>query len=78
MPRLRQAITDAYRLPEPQALAPLLEQARLPAALSADVQALALRLARGLRERRSAGGRAGIVQGLLQEFALCRRRRAWP
>ncbi len=70
VPRLRKAITGAYRLPEPQALAPLLEQARLPAALSADVQALALRLAKGLRERKSAGGRAGIVQGLLQEFAL--------
>ena len=67
---LRQAITAAYRLPEPEALAPLLAQARLPAALSADVQALALRLARGLRERKSAGGRAGLVQGLLQEFAL--------
>ena len=67
---LRQAITAAYRRPEPEALAPLLAQARLPAALSADVQALALRLARGLRERKRAGGRAGLVQGLLQEFAL--------
>ena len=67
---LRRAITAAYRLPEPEALAPLLDLARLPQSVSADVQALALRLAGGLRERKSAGGRAGIVQGLLQEFAL--------
>lgn len=67
---LRQAITAACRRPEPEALAPLLEQARLPAALADAVQARALRLAEGLRQRKSAGGRAGIVQGLLQQFAL--------
>ena len=50
-PALRQAITDAYRRPEPEALAPLLESARLPQTMGADVQALALRLAGGLRER---------------------------
>ncbi|KQR45737.1 trifunctional transcriptional regulator/proline dehydrogenase/L-glutamate gamma-semialdehyde dehydrogenase [Acidovorax sp. Leaf160] len=69
-PALRQAITDAYRRPEPEALAPLLESSRLPQPMAADIQAMALRLAGGLRERKSAGGRAGIVQGLLQEFAL--------
>lgn len=67
---LRHAITAAYRRPEPQALAPLLDLARLPGSVSGDIQALALRLADTLRHRKSAGGRAGIVQGLLQEFAL--------
>lgn len=67
---LRHAITAAYRRPEPEALAPLLELASLPARVSGDVQALALRLADTLRHRKSAGGRAGIVQGLLQEFSL--------
>ncbi len=67
---LRQAITAACRRPEPEALAPLLAQARLPQDLADKVQALALRLARGLRERKSGSGRAGLVQGLLQEFSL--------
>jgi RHH-type proline utilization regulon transcriptional repressor/proline dehydrogenase/delta 1-pyrroline-5-carboxylate dehydrogenase len=67
---LRQAITAACRRPEPEALAPLLAQARLPQEQAGKVQALALRLARGLRERKSGSGRAGLVQGLLQEFSL--------
>ncbi|RYF01382.1 MAG: trifunctional transcriptional regulator/proline dehydrogenase/L-glutamate gamma-semialdehyde dehydrogenase [Comamonadaceae bacterium] len=67
---LRHAITAAYRLPEPQALAPLLDLARVPPELATEIQALALRLADTLRHRKAAGGRAGIVQGLLQEFAL--------
>jgi len=67
---LRTAITAACRVPEPQALAPLLEQARLPQAMEDAVQALALRIAGTLRQRKSSAGRAGIVQGLLQEFAL--------
>jgi len=67
---LRGAITAAYRRPEPEALAPLLAQARLPQDLAASAQQLALRIAGALRHRKSAGGRAGIVQGLLQEFAL--------
>ncbi|MDR6215067.1 trifunctional transcriptional regulator/proline dehydrogenase/L-glutamate gamma-semialdehyde dehydrogenase [Paracidovorax wautersii] len=67
---LRHAITAAYRRPEPEALAPLLHLARVPHSVGADIQALALRLADTLRHRKAAGGRAGIVQGLLQEFAL--------
>ena len=67
---LRAAITAATRRPEPEALAPLLEQARLPHATRAQAHGLALRIARALRERKAAGGRAGIVQGLLQEFSL--------
>ena len=67
---LRQAITAAARRPEPELLPGLLEQARLTPAQAAAAEALALRIAGGVRERARAGGRAGLVQGLLQEFAL--------
>ena len=67
---LRLAVTQACRPPEPEALAPLLAQARLPAAMAQDIQARALRLAQGLRQREHASGRSGLVQGLLQRFAL--------
>ncbi|MEG1769291.1 MAG: trifunctional transcriptional regulator/proline dehydrogenase/L-glutamate gamma-semialdehyde dehydrogenase [Comamonas sp.] len=66
---LRQAIAQAQALTEPQALAPLLAQARLPPALAQAVQATASRLTRGMRAR---GGslQAGLVQGMLQQFSL--------
>ncbi|WP_348713381.1 trifunctional transcriptional regulator/proline dehydrogenase/L-glutamate gamma-semialdehyde dehydrogenase [Acidovorax soli] len=67
---LRAAITAATRRPEPEALAPLLAQARLPADQAAAAEQLALRIAKALRERKASAGRAGIVQGLLQEFSL--------
>jgi len=67
---LRARITTACRRPEPQALPPLLAQARLPDDQAEEAQALAMRIARQLRDRRSATGRAGLVQGLLQEYAL--------
>ena len=69
-PPLRAAITAATRVPEAEALAPLLGAARLPPEQAAATHALAHRLASTLRARRREGGRAGIVQGLLQEFAL--------
>ena len=67
---LRDAITAAMRRPEPQAQAPLLDQARLPPDQARAAHGLAHRLADTLRQRKRAAGRAGIVQGLLQEFAL--------
>ncbi|MCW8222511.1 trifunctional transcriptional regulator/proline dehydrogenase/L-glutamate gamma-semialdehyde dehydrogenase [Verminephrobacter eiseniae] len=67
---LRAAITAACRLAEPEALAPLLAQARLPPEQAAAAGQLALRMAGTLRQRNNATGRAGIVPGLLQEFAL--------
>lgn len=66
---LRAAITAAYRCPEPEIVPSLLEQARLPTAMAGAVQQLAHTLAHRLRSQ-SSGGRAGIVQGLLQEFSL--------
>ena len=67
---LRAAITSAYRRPEPEVVPMLIEQARLPAPMAAATQALAASIAEKLRNQKSAGGRAGIVQGLLQEFSL--------
>ena len=67
---MRAAITAATRQPEPDLLPGLVGQARLRAADDASAHALALRIARGVRERARASGRAGLVQGLLQEFAL--------
>ncbi len=60
----RAAITSAYRLPEPQCLPMLigLAQPSDPAA----VQALARRLVKALRGKRTGGG----VDGLIQEFSL--------
>ncbi len=67
---LRDTIRALTRCPEPTALPGLVELARLPAALSAQARILALEIARGVRQRNRAGGRAGLVQDLLQEFAL--------
>lgn len=70
MPPLRQAITAAWRLPEPEAVPRIVEAARMSPAVARNSQALALRIARTLRTRKAAVGRAGIVQNLLQEYAL--------
>jgi len=64
------ALTAACRRAEPETVPALLAQARMDAAQSQATQALARRLAQGLRERKPSAGRAGMVQGLLQEFAL--------
>ncbi|MCH2339350.1 MAG: trifunctional transcriptional regulator/proline dehydrogenase/L-glutamate gamma-semialdehyde dehydrogenase [Pseudomonas sp.] len=67
---LRAAITAAYRRPEPEALPMLLEQARLSPVKAEATHRLALRIAEKLRNQKSAGGRQGLVQGLLEEFSL--------
>ena len=67
---LRAAITAAWRRPEPEAVAALLPSARLPQPAVQAAQALARRLAQGLRDQPNAGGRAGLVQNLLQQYAL--------
>ena len=67
---LRAAITAAYRRPEPEVVPMLLEQARLPADTAAAANTLAYRLADTLRNQKTASGRAGLVQGLVQEFSL--------
>ena len=67
---LRTAITQAWRKPEPQAVAELMETARGAPGDHVATQQLAHRIALVLRERKASTGRAGLVQGLLQEFAL--------
>ena len=67
---LREAIRALTRRPEPELQPGLLQAARLAPEQAAAAQALALKLAGTLRERRLAFSRAGLVQGLLHEFAL--------
>jgi RHH-type proline utilization regulon transcriptional repressor/proline dehydrogenase/delta 1-pyrroline-5-carboxylate dehydrogenase len=69
-PPLRAAITRAYRAPEPDCVAGLIGAARLAPAQADAAHALARRLAEALRARGTGVGREGLVQGLLQEFAL--------
>ena len=67
---LRAAITAAYRRNESDAVPQLLDEARLTPVTARAANALARRLAQALRDRKSSAGRAGLVQGLLQEYAL--------
>ncbi|XNM90020.1 hypothetical protein ACLK1X_05855 [Escherichia coli] len=65
----RAAITAAYRRRKPKRFM-LLEQARLPQPVAEQAHKLAYQLADKLRNQKNASGRAGMVQGLLQEFSL--------
>jgi RHH-type proline utilization regulon transcriptional repressor/proline dehydrogenase/delta 1-pyrroline-5-carboxylate dehydrogenase len=62
----RDAITSAYRRPEPECLPPLIEAAALPA----ETMAKATALARQLVERLRAKGHGGGVEGLIHEYSL--------
>ncbi|WJD48151.1 MULTISPECIES: trifunctional transcriptional regulator/proline dehydrogenase/L-glutamate gamma-semialdehyde dehydrogenase [unclassified Enterobacter] len=66
----RATITAAYRRPETDAVPMLLEQARLPEPVASAAHSLAYQLAEKLRNQKTASGRAGMVQSLLQEFSL--------
>ncbi|HEX8741432.1 MAG TPA: trifunctional transcriptional regulator/proline dehydrogenase/L-glutamate gamma-semialdehyde dehydrogenase [Casimicrobiaceae bacterium] len=68
--KLRDALRSAYRRPEADCIRDLIDDARLPPAEAAEARALARSLAQVLRERDPGGAREGLVQGLLQEFAL--------
>lgn len=61
---LRASITAAYRRPEPECVPLLLGQARMPG--GEKIHAMATRLVKALRDKRSGGG----VEGLIQEFSL--------
>jgi len=63
---LRAAITAAYRVPEPECVPALIEQARLSAPVADAAQSLARRLVAALR---ASGSRSG-VEALIQEFSL--------
>ncbi|WP_287459573.1 trifunctional transcriptional regulator/proline dehydrogenase/L-glutamate gamma-semialdehyde dehydrogenase [Sphingomonas sp.] len=63
---LRQAITAAYRRPEPECVAALLDQATLPAPVTAAAAATATKLITALRAKHKGDG----VEGLVHEYAL--------
>lgn len=65
-----QRINDAWRMAEPEAVQVLAQDAMLASELDQKIYDLAFSLAHHLRERKSSSGKAGIVQGLLQEFSL--------
>jgi len=68
---LRADITAAWRKPEMEAIAWLLERTQLPHEMVERSQRLALHITKALRASKGSGGaKAGIVQGLLQEFSL--------
>ncbi len=67
---LRAAISDTHRIAEPALVAELLGQARLPLAQAKAARAQAMELARRLRADPGQRGRPGLVQKLLQEYAL--------
>jgi RHH-type proline utilization regulon transcriptional repressor/proline dehydrogenase/delta 1-pyrroline-5-carboxylate dehydrogenase len=67
---LREAITAATRPPEEEVVPPLLEMARLPGNMAQSAHELAYKITQTLRNRKASAGRAGIVQDLLQEYAL--------
>ena len=67
---LRSRISGGYRTPEPEAVRAVLPLARQSPAQAAATQALARKLALNLRQQKQSLGRAGLVQGLLREFAL--------
>ncbi|MEJ2677108.1 MAG: proline dehydrogenase family protein, partial [Acidihalobacter sp.] len=64
---LRQAITAAYRRPEPECLEPLIEAASFAEPLKESIAATARKLVTALRAKHSGGGG---VQGLVQEYSL--------
>jgi RHH-type proline utilization regulon transcriptional repressor/proline dehydrogenase/delta 1-pyrroline-5-carboxylate dehydrogenase len=67
---LRQAISSAARLSEPEVVKPLLAQARLSVSAAAKTDVLARQLIQGMRGGTRTSGRAGRVQSLMQEYAL--------
>lgn len=68
--KYEQRINTAWRRAETECVEELLAHSEISSELSDKIQALAFDLAHSLRERKSSGGKAGIVQGLLQEFSL--------
>ncbi len=67
---LRSNITSAYRRPEPEMVAMLLESARFSPKDNLAVFDLSKALVDKLRSQKKSVGKAGLVQNLLQEYAL--------
>ncbi len=67
---LEERINSAWRRAEPEIVETLLNAATISDELNHQIHEVAFNLANSLRERKSSAGKAGIVQGLLQEFSL--------
>ena len=67
---LRDAVSAATRLPEPEVVARLLDEARLPTSVATAARKCAAELVGGLRSASVKRRRDGFVQALLQEFPL--------
>ncbi len=63
-------INTAWRRAETDCVQNLLDHSKISDEMNQRIHELAFDLAYTLRERKSGSGKAGIVQGLLQEFAL--------
>ena len=66
----RAAITAAWRRPETDAVPMILEQAKLTPIIAEQTYKTAYQLAEQLRGQKNLSGKAGLIQGLLQEFSL--------
>ena len=64
------AINSAWRRAEPECVENLIDHSQLSEEMSQKIYDTAFNLAHSLRDRKSSSGKAGIVQGLLQEFSL--------
>ena len=64
------AVNTAWRRSESECVENLLAQTELSEDLNQKIYDIAFNLAHSLRDRKSASGKAGVVQGLLQEFSL--------
>ena len=63
-------MNTAWRRAEPECVEHLLDYSQMSSELNQRIYDLAFNLAHTLRERKGSAGKAGIVQGLLQEFSL--------
>ena len=63
-------INHAWRLAESECVENLLEHSQISEEMNQKIYDIAFNLAHSLRDRKSSSGKAGIVQGLLQEFSL--------
>ncbi|WP_173910837.1 trifunctional transcriptional regulator/proline dehydrogenase/L-glutamate gamma-semialdehyde dehydrogenase [Acinetobacter sp. Marseille-Q1618] len=64
------AINTTWRRSEPECVENLLEHTHISDEMNHKIYDIAFNLAHSLRDRKSSSGKAGIVQGLLQEFSL--------
>ncbi|SDC05060.1 trifunctional transcriptional regulator/proline dehydrogenase/L-glutamate gamma-semialdehyde dehydrogenase [Acinetobacter boissieri] len=67
---LQKNINTHWRTNESESVSELLEFTQIPSQLNQEIYDLAYKLSEHLREKSKASGKAGIVQGLLQEFSL--------